>query len=132
MAHGDEGGLTLVQPVGRSSGRGAVQRPRMAHDGVGEGMRAEVQFVFVDIALGGAGRVEEREAEGVVGGLVPAIAAVAQDRDAVTAVFGRDVGPLLGGNLIGDFRIVSPLDKAEPEVITGLRSAEREREARLQ
>ena len=132
MALREEGGLALVQPVGRRSGRGAVQRARMAHDGIGEGMGTDIQRVLVDVALGSAGRVQEREPEGIVGRFVPAVAAVAQNRDAVAAVFRGDVGPLLGGDLIGDVRVVSAPDEAQAEVITGLRGAEGERKTGLQ
>ncbi len=60
-----------------------VERSLVTHDAVGKHMVTLVLVSLVDISAVGLGRIEQRQAQRVVVGLVPAVARVVEDGDAV-------------------------------------------------
>ena len=104
----------------------------MAHKAVGEHVVAEVLAGLVGKALGGFGRIEQREAQRVVGRLVPAVARVVEQRHAIVARTVGEVGPLVGIDLETVVAVVATAHVAQSDVVGGLLVAHAERELGLQ
>ena len=104
----------------------------MADDAVGERVVAEILVGLVRVAVLHLGREEQREADGIVVGLVPPILAVVEYGHAVLAGGIGKVGPLMRIDLIGLGSVVATLHAAKPNVVGSLRVAHRQREVGLE
>ena len=100
VARNGEGLDRLVQGLGAGGDAALPPVARVGDDRVGEPVLPVVLAVLVGIAAARLGRMEQRQAKDIVGGLVPAVFAVVEDGDAVGAVRLAQVRPLLGIDLI--------------------------------
>ena len=107
----------LVQHLGLADRAPAAEITVMSHDRVGEDVVSVVLAVLVAVAPARRGRVKQRQAKRMVVGLVPAVLAVVEHRNAVAAVLGRQVSPLLCVDLIGRIGIVSAGHGAHAQVV---------------
>ena len=127
-----EGAQRTVEHRGLLRGIDHVERSLMAYDAVGEHVVALVLMSLVDIAAMGLGGIEQRQAHGVVVGLVPAVARVVEEGDAILARTVGQVGPLVAVHLVGLRRVVATLHLAQTYVVRGLLVADAQRELGLQ
>ena len=104
----------------------------MSHDRVGEDVVSVVLAVLVAVAPARRRRVEQRQSKRMVVGLVPAVLAVVEHRNAVAPVLGRQVSPLLRVDLIGRIGIVSAGHGAHAQVVRRFRVRHAQRELGLQ
>lgn len=100
----------------------------MSYDRIGEVIDAQIEIALVRVTFFGRGSVDQRQTDRIVGGLVPAVFAVVEHRDAVRTVGVGQVGPLQGGHFVCRGRVVAALDKTDAEVVSGFRIAHRHRE----
>ena len=105
---------------------------RVAVEGVAEAVPAVVLAPLVAELPEHARRAQQRQAQGRVVRLVPAVLGVAQDRHSEAPIGRGEVGPLLSGHFVLVLGVVGPLDRAQPQVVGGGRMGDRQRESRLE
>ena len=127
-----EGPQRTVQRSGLAVGIDQVELALVAHDAVGEDVAALVLMRLIDIGAAGLGRIEQRQAQRVVRGLVPAVARVVEDGHAVLARAVGQVGPFVAVDLILVIAVIAATDAAQANVVGRLGIAERQRELSLQ
>ena len=90
---------------------------------------AQIVAALIRIGRFGQRRVEQRQPQHVVGGLVPAVLAVVQHRRAKRAARIGHVRPLLRRHFVMIGRVVAALNRAQAEIVSrfGIRGRERER-----
>ena len=132
MAGRDECPKRLVEHLGLAHGTSRAVIARVPYDRVGERMVSEVLLVLVGVAALGRRRMQQRKAQRVVRGFVPAVLAVVEHRDPVAAVRVGEVGPLLRIDLVGGRGVVAPRHGAHAKVIDRLGVRDRKRELGLQ
>ena len=108
-----------VEHVGGAHRPGCVECPLMPLDAVGEHMMSEILSSLIGIAALRLGRIKQREAQRAVIGLVPSIAGVVEQGDAIGPRTVGEVGPLMGIDLEQIVLVVATAHMAQTDVISG-------------
>ena len=132
MLRGEEHLRTAVEQRGLLRSLYLVEGARMAHDAIGEHMVALILLLLIDEVNVGLWRVEERETQGVVVGLVPAVARVVHNGHTVVVGDVGEICPAMGIDLELVVAVVATLHAAEADVVSGSLIADIQREDGLQ
>ena len=81
------------------------------------------------VAFAEAGSIDEREAKGVVVGLVGAVFAIGKNRGSIRSAFVSEIKPLVGRNLEFLFVVVGSANRADVPVVSGFGICGRERKS---
>ena len=83
---------------------------------------------LIGIVASWLGRIEQRQAQRVVGGFVPSVARIVQDGHAILPCAVGQVGPFVGIHLEGIVAVIATAHAAQTDVVGGLFVADAERE----
>ena len=131
MLRGHKSSHRLVQQFGGFR-RTMIPRTFMPEDRIGIVVDTVIECPLVRIASFGRRRMQQRQAQRIVGRFVPAVLAVVQDRHATRSVRRRQVGPFVSRHLIRQLRIVAAFKEAQTQIVCRLFIGHRTREFRLE
>ncbi len=127
VRRGGEGAQRVVEPVGLPVGLGLAPAGGVAGEGEGELVVAPVLVGLVGVAAGAAvggrayaGGAQQREPDGVVGGLVGAVLGFGEEGYAVRAGLVGEVDPAVGEGFELAVEGVRALDGADVLVVGGV------------
>ena len=105
-----------------------VEPTLVPNDGEGKFVVSEVLLVLIGIAPSHLGRPKQREADVIVGRLVPSVLTVIDNGNAIIAAFVREVCPLVRIYLVFEILVVAAFYIAQSQIVGGIRIADIERE----
>ena len=104
----------------------------MSEQRIGETVAAEILIPLMSELTDHSWRAQERQAEGRIVRLVPAVLRVVEHREAAAGFLRGEICPLLGWHLVPLTAIVAAFDDSQPEVIGGFGAGGRDPKYRLE
>ena len=121
-----------VEDSSLTHGLGLIELTLMAYQTIGEDMPPHILLGLIAVAVARAWRIDERMAQRVVIGLVPSIAGIIENGDAIAARAVGEVGPFVAVDLELVVAVVASLHAAQTQIVGSFSIADAQGELGLQ
>ena len=120
MAVGMESTKRTVETVGLANSLNSIKLTLMTYQTISEYMMTEVLTGLIGITTTRLWRIEQRQTQGIVGGLIPTVARIVKQGNTIIALAVGQVGPLVGIHLETVIAVVTTAHATQTDIVGSL------------
>ena len=109
-----------VETVGLANSLNSIKLTLMTYQTISEHMMTEVLTGLISIATTGLWRIEQGQAQSVVGGFIPTVARIVEQCHTIVALAVGQVGPLVGIHLETVIAVVTTAHATQTDIVGSL------------